>query len=855
MILAFLLYSLLVLGPVAVVFFINPSLRAPIGVLLPAAIALSLFLFHTLSACTYGISINAASHLALIFVATTLVVAWVLRVFGPRLIDTLKPGPSARALTLIAVMACVPILTDAWIFNLQGFDFEDRTSRFAAPFRGDHWRHMAIISGLVRNNDAIFFPDAQLVYQILWHHGAARVVALLPARSTLFHYELGLALSAGILFYFFAFWLACFLRSELARWVAGLLLLVVLAGTDADIFHVAGSVLHKTDIGIAADSSSTISSPFRYFSTKLISLTAPQHALFFVFLAMLLAALVRAREYWYVHDPRARPAIALAGVFAIPAVLFSPILSLLLLPLLYGAGLMGAARRRQALFDLLITGLAAVAAAIILHFAILRLPMWELFLRPNITGGGSGAYGFVVLPLLRGDSVYLANLPISLSIMTGFTGLLVTLLLLRGAFMERGMFGDLIVISYILGVVVWNLIIVDTEIQRHQSMIAAVLGLWLIAAHVPCSWPRLVVSIAVVATAVLCIGLNGFLIRAYTRNAAFMPLTSAWTDYFCMNDIVRKRHSKIAAIVRTPEHFELPISVEAMTSLVWSQVASVHQRISASTANQFDQLNPRDWVTFRNHAEQDGPNFVDTLRRMGFDAVIWGPLEDQGYGPRMHDLLIKPENFLASCGAVALYRLDWSSVPALADAAERHSAHILAQSVRPDILFSSVPGVQVHVAERMASNDALLHDVANNAAASQSSTIPGADAKYAVDGLWQPASPVAMTTNEFTPWWQVDLDQSRYVDALRVTTLEEPRYSQYELRDFYILVSEQPFTSSTLFKAGISPGVTSYFVPGRITGTVLFRIGRPVRYIRLQRTDQGHLVLREVEALGREHLD
>jgi len=69
------------------------------------------------------------------------------------------PDIPARSLPECGALALAAIGTDAWIFSLQGFSYEDRLSRFAAPFAGDHWRHTAIIGGLLRGSEAVFLPD------------------------------------------------------------------------------------------------------------------------------------------------------------------------------------------------------------------------------------------------------------------------------------------------------------------------------------------------------------------------------------------------------------------------------------------------------------------------------------------------------------------------------------------------------------------------------------------------------------------------------------------------------------------------------------------------------------------------
>ena len=789
-------------------------------------------------------------------IGAAIVLTSVVARLAARLAPSAAPDIPARLLPVCGALALVAIGTDAWIFNLQGFSYEDRLSRFAAPFAGDHWRHTAIIGGLLRGSEAVFLPNSELVYQILWHHGAAATIAVLPPMPTLFKYELGISLATGFVFCFLLLWLALMLRPVLARWWWGLALVAVLLGTDGDLFNAALSLIARGEIAIAADASSTIPSVFRYFSAKLVSLTAPQHAAFFILMSVALAEMIRGCQLARSGEPGWRAAFAIAAGFVVPAVLFSPVLSLLFLPLLYASALLYLAPPRQGAGFLLVSGLVALAAAIAAHCLILRFPPWEPFLRPNLTGGGSGRYGLSLVPWIRDPADWARQLPLSLVAMAGVTGAALTVGLIWAAFRCRSVLREPLVMALIGGIVLWNFMVVDTEIQRHFSMVIAVVGAIVIAAHFPTlagSRGRRLAGAASVALCVgICLGLNGILVRAYTRNASFMPLTVAWPDYFCANDLIARKYPGLAVIVRTPVNFELPISAEATTSLVWSQIAVVHQRAPAETARVLDEINPRDWHTFRGQGEADGPRLVSTLRSLGYDGAIWGPLEEREYGPKLQAMFARPENFLDGCGTVGLYTLGGGGGhQAGPDAANRHQKFMNESAVFFDALFSRAPGIDARLAKIHLDAAGAGQNLARGARAVQSSTHFSSVASYAIDGNSALSGvPMAFTDNQYSPWWEVDLGAIRDIGSLRISTLESTPYPQFELKAFYVLVSDTPFRSDKLFEAGTQPGVTSYYIPGRLAGTTSIDIGRHGRYVRLQGTTLGHLVLSEIEVLG-----
>ncbi len=70
-----------------------------------------------------------------------------------------------------------------------------------------------------------------------------------------------------------------------------------------------------------------------------------------------------------------------------------------------------------------------------------------------------------------------------------------------------------------------------------------------------------------------------------------------------------------------------------------------------------------------------------------------------------------------------------------------------------------------------------LSNIAKDKPASASSVWPGADLQpsFAVDGNGKRGSCFAGNSNDFSPWWQVDLQDTFVVIEVRVTNREEFR--------------------------------------------------------------------------------
>jgi hypothetical protein len=144
-----------------------------------------------------------------------------------------------------------------------------------------------------------------------------------------------------------------------------------------------------------------------------------------------------------------------------------------------------------------------------------------------------------------------------------------------------------------------------------------------------------------------------------------------------------------------------------------------------------------------------------------------------------------------------------------------------------------------------------LTNLALNRPSTQSSDPFGAPASRAVDGntsgIWS-ANSVTHTGLDTQAWWQVDLGSVQSIQSVNVWNRTDCCGDR--LGNFYILVSDVPFTSTDLNASRNQAGVSSFSVPG-VGGTpTAAAVNRTGRYVRVQLSGTNYLALAEVEVLG-----
>jgi Carbohydrate esterase, sialic acid-specific acetylesterase/Chitobiase/beta-hexosaminidase C-terminal domain/F5/8 type C domain/Secretion system C-terminal sorting domain len=142
-------------------------------------------------------------------------------------------------------------------------------------------------------------------------------------------------------------------------------------------------------------------------------------------------------------------------------------------------------------------------------------------------------------------------------------------------------------------------------------------------------------------------------------------------------------------------------------------------------------------------------------------------------------------------------------------------------------------------------------NLALNKTASQSSTYT--DASRAVDGNTSGIfnnNSVTHTFADANAWWQVDLGAINNIDAVKLFNRTD--CCGERLSDFYVLISDVPFTSTALTTTLAQAGVKSYFFSGAAGVQTDIAFGVTGRYVRVQlkTTTASFLHLAEVQVMG-----
>ncbi len=146
----------------------------------------------------------------------------------------------------------------------------------------------------------------------------------------------------------------------------------------------------------------------------------------------------------------------------------------------------------------------------------------------------------------------------------------------------------------------------------------------------------------------------------------------------------------------------------------------------------------------------------------------------------------------------------------------------------------------------------VITNVAIGKSSSQSSTAYGGTASRANDGNtngdWGGNS-IAHTNSEINPWWQIDLAASFAIDHIEIWN----RINSCcigRMVNYYVFVSDVPFTSTDLNATINQPGVWNSFNAAYPNPSISISVNRTGRYIRLQLAGQAIINLAEMQILG-----
>jgi RHS repeat-associated protein len=143
-------------------------------------------------------------------------------------------------------------------------------------------------------------------------------------------------------------------------------------------------------------------------------------------------------------------------------------------------------------------------------------------------------------------------------------------------------------------------------------------------------------------------------------------------------------------------------------------------------------------------------------------------------------------------------------------------------------------------------------DLALGKTPTQSSTFYIMYASLAVDGntngdFWGGMTS-ATADYGYQDWWQVDLGSSQSIGSIQVWPRTDccPEHTA----NFYVLVSDNAFTSTDLTTTLNQSGVSAYYTSGNGATPTTVNVNRTGRYVRVQRNDSQYLVLAEVKVLA-----
>jgi hypothetical protein len=139
-------------------------------------------------------------------------------------------------------------------------------------------------------------------------------------------------------------------------------------------------------------------------------------------------------------------------------------------------------------------------------------------------------------------------------------------------------------------------------------------------------------------------------------------------------------------------------------------------------------------------------------------------------------------------------------------------------------------------------------NVALGTSPTQSTTLANSPAARAVDGStegdWYSES-VSHTDTAANSWWQDDLGSSRFISTINVWNRRDCCGDR--LDDFWVFVSDNPFTSTNLATTIAQSGVQGTHITTQAGSPTTIDIGRTGRYVRVQLNNTDYLALSEVQ--------
>lgn len=145
----------------------------------------------------------------------------------------------------------------------------------------------------------------------------------------------------------------------------------------------------------------------------------------------------------------------------------------------------------------------------------------------------------------------------------------------------------------------------------------------------------------------------------------------------------------------------------------------------------------------------------------------------------------------------------------------------------------------------------ILYNLALGSFATQSSTYVGAVASRAVDGnndgIFGNGS-VTHTNGDAHAWWQTDLGTVQSITSIQLWNRVDCCGDR--LRNYYVFVSDEAFTSTDLNTTINQPSVWNIYMAAQAGSPTTIAVNRTGRYVRVQLAGTNYLSLAEVQVWG-----
>jgi hypothetical protein len=883
---AFLLALAVFFGPSTIALRSTPRWASPSLIEVGVVAFVGVASFFTLSALLRGWLAYGVGFLFVVLAATTAVCVAIRRYWSHEFAAAAHSPAGIPALAIIALLSTAGIADCSYIFSAQNWGADGSAAHVVSPMQLDPRRNANVALALLRGSDTLFLPGSRLLHQVFWYHGGASLLGALPDELSRYHQMAGITLATGWVLYATMLWAVLVIRPGLLAWPIAAFAFAAILLLDGRIDDT--NVLLRMIAGIDPTNPDSVNY-LQYFSIKLLALTAPHHALFAAFFAGVVVTRLNS------HPTRAwrLPPWAFLTVFA---TLTSPVLAAIAFPFYFAAESILWIRGgiRECLLrttDILFVGVLAFAA----HAVVLRFPLHELFLRT----------GAVELQTLwNGFRPPLRLAPGAFAIANGVVGALFTLGIAlcgmrsvhrvldaraRRWLLVTGM-------ATLLTFAFWNGVVTDVELRRHASMITAILAsifvVALFASLTPTLRQRPWIAALAFAWTATALAQDYRLTRSLTDPGRSAIATDIpWIDYYAANAYLRAHRQTATVFAASGEGIVLPIANEVATAIASKLAILAHQKVSPALSEFLNARTNKGAFDAGEITEQR----IAEARKLGFDTVVWGPVEEHVWGFVGRNSLLTSARLIARFGQVGVFDLrSRQSGPGdeVSQFLENVRCEALARSdLRADgyrILYKageytvsgSREGVSykgdslgglVWLLQSRKCMDGRLEPVVirplikqpleryvnlSQGLEARQSSIAGAEIthgpKNALDGnIWglrsdrQPA--ISHTAWEFQPWWEIDLGQSRRISTAQIWGEHEAFADR--LTAFVVIVTDGRLPPR--YDALRPPRAGRvFFFPGTMkTGDVL-PISSEGRFLRIQLVGAGYFIASEVQVWG-----